>query len=234
MNRTVPLAVVLALSMLAAGRPASASPPAAVVGEWNQILQDTLPPSEGVQTPRYYAMMHIAMFDAVNALEREFEPYRVTFRLVGCGSPEAAAAQAAHDVLVALNPSKTAIYDAVLAQDIGTSPPGFVRRGAAIGASVAKQVLAWRQSDRWVVPAFPPYSEPLLPGRWDPGWLPLLPTPPYPSYAGNLATIGASAARALQLAFGTNDIPVTITWRQAGGLGEVAHHLPGFWQAAEE
>ena len=67
-----------------------------------------------------------------------------------------------------------------------------------------------------------------------PTWLPLLPTPPYPSYAGNLATIGASAARALHLAFGTNDIPVTITWRQAGGLGEVAHHFPGFWQAAAE
>ena len=72
MNRTAPLVVVLALSLFTAGRPASASPPAATVVDWNQILQDTLPPSEGVQTPRYYAMMHIAMFDAVNALEREF------------------------------------------------------------------------------------------------------------------------------------------------------------------
>ena len=168
MNRTAPLAVVLALSLLTAGRPASASPPSATVVDWNQVLQDTLPPSEGVQTPRYYAMMHIAMFDAVNALEREFEPYRVGFRFVGGGSPEAAAAQAAHDVLVALNPSATAVYDAALAQDIGKSPSGFVRRGAALGARVAKQVLAWRQGDGWVVAAFPPYSEPLLPGRWQP------------------------------------------------------------------
>ena len=43
----------------------------------------------------------------------------------------------------------------------------------------------------------------------DPTWMPLLTTPPYPSYAGNMACIGASSARALALYFGTNDIPVT-------------------------
>ena len=43
----------------------------------------------------------------------------------------------------------------------------------------------------------------------DSTWLPLITTPPYPAYAGNLATIGASAARALQqLVCGTNDVPV--------------------------
>jgi hypothetical protein len=68
----------------------------------------------------------------------------------------------------------------------------------------------------------------------DPDWLPLLTTPPYPSYAGNMATIGASAARALQLAFGTNDIAVTATWRQTGGLPDVTKQYAGFWQVAEE
>ena len=43
------------------------------------------------------------MFDAINTFEREFEPYRVRLRHTG-GSAEAAAAQAAHDVLVAINP----------------------------------------------------------------------------------------------------------------------------------
>jgi hypothetical protein len=68
----------------------------------------------------------------------------------------------------------------------------------------------------------------------DPTWLPLITTPPYPSYGGNMATIGASAARALQLAFGTNDIPVTLRWRQSGGLPEVTHSFEGFWEAADE
>jgi hypothetical protein len=67
----------------------------------------------------------------------------------------------------------------------------------------------------------------------DPTWLPLITTPPYPSYAGNLATIGASAARALQLVCGTNDVPVAITWTLTG-LPSVTRHYVGFWEAAEE
>ena len=49
-----------------------------------------------------------------------------------------------------------------------------------------------------------------------------------------MASIGASAARALELAFGTNDIPVTATWRQSGGQPDVLHTHPGFSQLADE
>jgi hypothetical protein len=87
-----------------------------------------------------------------------------------------------------------------------------------------RPVTAIRQADTDLNPATEP----------DGNWLPLLTTPPYPSYAGNMATIGASAARALQLAFGTNDIPVKATWHQSGGQPDVTHEFPGFWQAAEE
>ena len=68
----------------------------------------------------------------------------------------------------------------------------------------------------------------------DATWLPLITTPPYPSYAGNLATIGASAARALQLVCGTNDVPVAVTWSLPNGLPSVTRHFDGFSQAAEE
>jgi hypothetical protein len=67
----------------------------------------------------------------------------------------------------------------------------------------------------------------------DPNWLPLITTPPYPSYAGNMACIGASAARALQLAFGTNDVSIKPTWRQSGGLPDVTLEYDGFWELAE-
>ncbi len=87
-----------------------------------------------------------------------------------------------------------------------------------------RPVTAIRQADTDLNPATDP----------DPAWLPLITTPPYPSYAGNMACVGASAARALQLAFGTNDIPVTATWRQSGGLPDVTHQFDGFWQVAEE
>jgi hypothetical protein len=62
----------------------------------------------------------------------------------------------------------------------------------------------------------------------------LITSPPYPAYAGNIATIGASAARAMQLAFGTNDIPFTATWKQTGGLSDVVRQFAGFWQVADD
>jgi hypothetical protein len=391
MNKTRLFRAALAVVMVAsAGHEVRATGQSVnVVIEWNQILNDTVPVPHGVLTPRFYAMTHIAMFDAINSIERDFEPYRVQLRFLAAGSTEAAAAQAAHDVLVAINPSSTSIYDAALARQLGTHPSTFVRLGAYVGARVAKELLDWRLNDGWVVTPFPPYSEPLLPGRWrptppnnpsptfthvgsavpmalltptqylpapppsitseryatdvneikligksdsavrtaeqtsiarlwagvattgapntatnfmaiwntmvgdvvrqrhlslveaarvfalvnvsvhdslhstqtskfvyglwrpataireaaddlnpatdpDPTWLPLLTTPPYPSYAGNLATVGAGAARALQLAFGTNNIPVAATWRQSGGLPDVTHQFAGFWEAAEE
>lgn len=67
----------------------------------------------------------------------------------------------------------------------------------------------------------------------DASWLPLITTPPYPSYAGNLATIGASAARALELVFGTSDIPFSITWKQAAGP-DIRRDYGSFTAAADE
>ena len=167
---TVGAALVIALTA-AAGHNIEAthsSSSVAVVLKWNQLLQSTLPQPGNPGTPRFYSMMHIAMFDAINAIERDFEPYRVRLRPGLGGSTTAAAAQAAHDVLVVLNPSAVADYDEALAADLGDHPSGFVRRGAGIGAHVAKEILAWRQNDGWVVSAFPPYAEPPLPGRWQP------------------------------------------------------------------
>jgi len=159
--------LALALSAPLASRTSASGASAAIVHEWNQILQDTVPTPHNPLTPRYFSMMHIAMFDAVNAIERDFTPYRVSLRYAG-GSAEAAAAQAAHDVLVAMLPAATATYDAALARQLGQQPSGFTRRGAAVGAHVAKEILEWRKTDGWVVSPFPPYSEPLVPGRWQP------------------------------------------------------------------
>jgi hypothetical protein len=67
----------------------------------------------------------------------------------------------------------------------------------------------------------------------EPTWMPLLTTPPYPSYAGNMACIGAASARALSLYFGMNDIPFTVTWTGINGNTDVARSFAGFWQLAE-
>src|SRR5688572_12976622 len=169
MRKTITVGAALVVALTAAAPDVEAThSSAAVVLKWNQLLQSTLPQPGNPLSPRYYAMMHIAMFDAINAIERDFEPYRVRLRPGLGGSTKAAAAQAAHDVLVALNSSAVQVYDEALAADLGEHPSDFVRRGAEIGAHVAREILAWRQNDGWIVPAFPPYSEPLLPGRWQP------------------------------------------------------------------
>ena len=66
MHRTQLIGTTLLLALLApAGRDVRATGSTAdIVFEWNQILQDTVPVPHGVLTPRFFAMTHIAMFDA--------------------------------------------------------------------------------------------------------------------------------------------------------------------------
>ena len=68
----------------------------------------------------------------------------------------------------------------------------------------------------------------------DPTWIPLLTTPPYPTYAGNAACLSAAAARALQLAFGRDDVPFSVTWPRTMGLADVTRDFTGFWQLADQ
>ena len=180
MSQNPLIGATLLLALLApAGRDVRATGSTAdIVFEWNQILQDTVPVPQDPLTPRFFAMTHIAMFDAINAIEREFEPYRVRLRHWGGGSPEAAAAQAAHDVLVVINPAATATYDAALARQLGNEavglrPPG---RGRSVPVSRRRSWRGGRTTGGWSR-RFQPYSEPLLPGRWQP-------TPPNNPTAG--------------------------------------------------
>ena len=132
MRKTIIVGATLVVALTAAGHDVEATHSSAdVVLKWNQLLQSTLPQPGNPQTPRFYSMMHIAMFDAINAIERDFEPYQVRLRPGLWGSTTAAAAQAAHDVLVDLNPSAAQAYDEALAAELGDRPSDFVRRGAA-------------------------------------------------------------------------------------------------------
>src|SRR5262249_40489208 len=94
-----------------------------VVADWNEILLQSLsfqPPR--VPLSRTLALVHVAMFDAVNAIDRSYEPYAVSVPGSRAASMEAAAAQAAHDTLAALYPSRLAIYDAALTADLAGIP----------------------------------------------------------------------------------------------------------------
>src|SRR5260221_3796322 len=95
-----------------------------IVTDWNTIAvstvsADTLPNRQS----RDVAMVHAAMFDAMNAIRPYYTPAMVLITARGYASREAAAAQAAHDVLLALFPAKQAELDAMLAASLAQIPP---------------------------------------------------------------------------------------------------------------
>src|SRR5262249_9420007 len=77
-----------------------------VIADWKAkaeiiaIEKRMLPPPNA----RGMAMLHVAMFEAVNAVERRYSPYKLTLPADRTASKEAAAATAAHGVLSALHP----------------------------------------------------------------------------------------------------------------------------------
>ena len=383
-------AVIVATTIIlqASALRASAQTPNVVI-QWNQMLQTLFVGTGPGIHLRALPMMHIAMFDAINSIEDAYTPYFGQVKASHGASAEAAAATAARDVLAALYPAQTAMFDTLLSTQLAGMPPGRVRQGEAIGHAVAAAVLEWRLNDGWpatqaaVVAPDPTYVLPTFPGLWqptppansfatftffpnvrpfamltstqflppppptltsaryaadfnevkllgsvnsaartadetlmtqvhagvntqigffhvwnrvaadvaqrqglslvdtartfvlltvalhdglqtsftskfayglwrpvtairragedqnaatdaDPAWTPLLATPPYPSYAGNAACLSAASARALQIAFGSDDIPFTVIYPRTMGLPTETRDYAGFWDLAQQ
>src|ERR1051325_8689252 len=90
------------------------------VSGWNANLETAIyataqPPGN---QPRLAAIVHVAVFDAVNGIARKYTPYFVTDPAPPGARQEAAAAQAAYTELKALFPTQTAMLDAKLAESL--------------------------------------------------------------------------------------------------------------------
>jgi len=97
---------------------------------------------------RGQAMLHVAMFEAVNAIDRRYTPYRLNLTADRGTSREAAAASAAHDVLVALYPDKAADLDATLATSLSAINDGEAKsKGIELGKKAAADIIALRAND---------------------------------------------------------------------------------------
>ncbi len=121
--------------------------------QWNRILL-AIVRTPGAQpatihTTRNFALMHAAIYDAVNAIARTHEPYLI--RLTGVprhASKQAASAAAAHEVLAALYPVFHAALDDELQQSLTQIPAGKDKdEGILIGRTVADRILALRSND---------------------------------------------------------------------------------------
>ncbi|HET9831084.1 MAG TPA: vanadium-dependent haloperoxidase [Vicinamibacterales bacterium] len=102
-----------------------------------------------IHPTRSFAMLHIAIYDAVNAIDQTHESYAVRFSGVsGQASQTAAADAAAHDVLVALYPPLTSTLDATLQQSLALVDDGVAKtEGIRIGQAAAQAILSLRSND---------------------------------------------------------------------------------------
>ena len=97
---------------------------------------------------RAMAIVHIAMFDAVNAIRGAYRGYTGIAPASPSASEEAAIAQAAHDTLVALFPSQRAYMDEQLAADLdGVRGRAPLERGVDVGRRAAAAILRLRDQD---------------------------------------------------------------------------------------
>src|SRR5215475_10956191 len=141
-----------------------------VVSDWNAIaLQTAIPVRPGPSAILDMAMVHAAMNDAIQAFQGRFETYGAPIPNAS-GSPVAAAARAAHDVLVARFVSQSGTLDTLLDNYlIGLGLQGDT--GLIVGQQAAANILNLRAGDG----SFPATSELFTGGTGAGEWRP---TPP--------------------------------------------------------
>ena len=150
--RRITRRVLVACAILVGALAAPAVAQADVIGDWNLIAQQqTIPlrPTAHGES-RGMAMVEGAVYDAVNAIDGGHQPYLVDPQSIGAQpwfSQDAAAATAAHDVLVAIAPAQQATLDGLYGTTMAGITDSFKAQGAAVGAAAAAAMLAFRQND---------------------------------------------------------------------------------------
>src|SRR3989449_9169838 len=111
----------------------------------NRVFGDQLGPG---RSSRAMAIVHVAMFDALDAVVGGYTSYTGTQAAPGPMSVDAAISQAAHDTLAALFPSQTATFDAYLAEDLAVIRNAQQKaNGIDLGHRTAGAILAMRLND---------------------------------------------------------------------------------------
>jgi len=153
-----------------------------VVTEWNQALlgavasNSTAPPVAA----RAMAMTHLALFDAINAVDQSHTPYRWASAAAPGTSKQAAAASAAHSVLTHVFGAH-ASFDALRDAQLAAIPEGPAKvAGVALGQAVGTDMISARANDGSTAPSG--YVPNTAPGHWRPT-PPNFPNPALPQWA---------------------------------------------------
>jgi hypothetical protein len=141
------------------------------VMDWNAIMQTTVTgaiPNPFIQA-RAGAIVQVAVFEAVNAIIGDYEPYLGSISAPPGASPEAAAVAAAHRTLVTLIPGSAMTLDGLRADSLSMIPDGQSKDdGIAVGEAAAAAVLALRSTDGAAGAGAVPYAPGTDPGDWQP------------------------------------------------------------------
>ena len=175
------LVLKIALMPILIGVPAAAR--ADAVTDWNAFgVSAVLTAARMAGGYVDLAYMHIAMYDAVNAIDGRYSEFAVHPSHVPAGSSkDAAAIAAAYRVLIALFPTQQVVLDANYAASLAAIPDSQEKAdGIAIGAEVASLFLASRVGDGRDAPVT--YTSGSGPGAW----VPTSPAPPIVVYLSQM------------------------------------------------
>src|SRR5258706_863662 len=158
MQRLLTLFLLVCSSFYAQDTPAHAPNP---VIQWNRtllvIVRTPGAQPATVHSTRNFAIMHAAIYDAVNAIDARHKPYLITVPEASRNaSQEPAAAAAEHQGLVGLYPAFKAQLEVELQQSLAQIADGKEKtEGIAIGLAVADRILALRSNDGSNAPPIP-------------------------------------------------------------------------------
>jgi hypothetical protein len=144
MNRQAIVVVLFSLLLIA---------PQLRAGEvvrWNRLATDAALAEQidPLTESRVFAITHAAMHDALNAIDRRYEPYREGVAAAPGALPEAAVAAAAHAALIELMPARKADFDLQFAETLAQiQDKRAAAAGMRVGRQAAARLLALRRDD---------------------------------------------------------------------------------------
>jgi hypothetical protein len=148
-----------------------------VIMDWNAKADAIAAEKQVLPAPhsRVISMMHVAMFEAVNAIDRRYTPYKLDLVADRSTSREAAAATAAHDVLLSIYPDLKSDLDAALATSLAAVADAESKSaGVELGRQAAQGIIALRANDGSAAPeSYRPHTRP---GVYVPTTVPLFST----------------------------------------------------------
>jgi hypothetical protein len=118
------------------------------VTHWSTVLEKTAAGTSHFFQSRSAAIVHLAVFEAVNAIQKDYKPYLGSISAPSWASPEAATVAAAHRALVALYPEQKTQLDSERDTSLSAIPDGDEKKaGIAVGEIAADAMLALRAND---------------------------------------------------------------------------------------